>query len=104
MKAIVHIEINDDDRDHLANLIDGKVSKRKVTRAEVVALCQQHIGGLLGAADPSVMDDRTSNDLPQPTEYRAALMIPDPDDIPMMAQPNNPSYVRGWNQVKRGAS
>ena len=106
MKTNVPIELTDADREILANVIDRKDSKRKISRKEVIALCQQHIGGLLGQATAEIMEPdidgseyRAGGDTPTPQP----LMIPDPEDIPLMKSPNDPSYVRGWNQVKRSA-
>jgi hypothetical protein len=47
MKTNVPIQLLDAQRNQLANLIDGKATKRLASRAEIVALCQQHIGGLV---------------------------------------------------------
>lgn len=98
MKTNLQIELTDQQRNHLAQLIDGKPSKREVSRKEVIAICQQHIGGLLGSADNSF--EREQEDLTTPAQFNPLYDI-DPADRPLMAQPNNPGYVRGWNLVKR---
>jgi hypothetical protein len=104
MKTNVQIELTDAERNRLAKMIDGKQSKRLVSRKEVVALAQQHFAGLVGAL---AGDDKTraqimlqsANIPPEKLDIYKA----DPADIPLMAQPDNPGYVRGWNLVKRGA-
>ena len=97
MKTNVSIELNDEQRNRLAILIDGKESKRMATRKEVVELCQRHIGGLAEASEPAKVQIERNQDA-----HAAFISLkPDPEDVALMAQPNNPSYVRGWNQVKR---
>ncbi len=106
MKTNVSIELNDEQRTQLAYWIDSQGGvwpnqrKRMATRKEVVALCQQHIGGLAEAINGQA-EKLHSNDQAQPTKGAVDLLKADPEDIPLMAKPNNPSYVRGWNQVKR---
>ena len=43
MKTIVYIELSDDQRGQLADLLDGKTTSRLATRAEIVATCQRAI-------------------------------------------------------------
>jgi hypothetical protein len=99
MKANVAIEINDEDREVLANLLDGKVTKRKATRQDIVALCEQHIGALVNQA-------RTSNIVktlePKPTlgGTENDLLRIDPEDQAVLAGKPE-SYIIGWNRVKR---
>lgn len=102
MKANVAIEITDYQRDKLANLIDGKVTKRMCTRADVVKLCQQHIGGMIEQAESTII-------VKQPVEAKVAisgdhinhLLTIDPEDQVVLAGKPD-SYVIGWNRVKRG--
>ena len=47
MNTNVQITLSDEERNALAVMLDGKLSKRMISRKEVTALCQQHIGGLL---------------------------------------------------------
>lgn len=103
MKTNVAIELTDGERDTLANIIAGKVNKRLATRQDVVAICRQHIAGLV-ATMPAGEDQPPA---PGAAPIRAAgpgsdLYHPDPADVPLMARPNDPSYVYGWNKVKRG--
>jgi len=112
MKTKVTIELNQAQLNHLACLITGKAIKRTATRKEIVDLCQQHIGGLLGVANPieEPVDPNTVSTPGSVERQRAEahmtlynnLAIPDPEDIHIMKAPGDPSYVRGWNQVKRG--
>ena len=97
MKTNVPIELNDAERSLLADLIDRKQSKRLATRAEVVAIAQQHIAGLVGSKEDDIPPGtRIALDSTQADIYRA-----DPEDVPLMARPDDPGYVRGWNLVKR---
>jgi len=113
MKTRVIIELNDEQLNHLACLISGKPTKRKATRKDIVTLCHKHIGGLLGVANPIPLPEpkgtvgtQGSVERQRADAKRAVydnLSIPDPEDIPLMKAPHDPSYVRGWNQVKRRA-
>ena len=107
MKANVAIEITDHERDKLANLIDGKVTKRMVTRLDVVNLCRQHIGGMIQQAESSVI-------VKQAVEFKVTasvggdifscignpLTVVDPEDQVVLAGKAE-SYIIGWNRVKR---
>ena len=69
MKANVSIDLTDDQRIALANVIDGKVTQRKATRADVVAACQGAIDGLLAIAGSQV--ERAERVEPDPVTARA---------------------------------
>lgn len=105
MKTNVPITLTDDERDKLANIIAGKPNKKLASRRDVVAICQQHIAGLVGS-----IDDRNERERVRIMVQHAKpgtgvdLYRADPEDIPLMARPNDPGYVRGWNLVKRGAA
>ena len=68
MNVNCKISLTDDERNRLAKLIDGKVSKRLATRADV----NDFVKGIM---------DYAVSTAGQP------------------AQPDNPSYMRGWNEV-----
>ena len=98
MKTNLQIELTDDERAALAAVIDGKKSSRLISRKEVIALAQQHISGLMLSTKPFTEEREAHN--------RDARLMPDiykadPEDISLMARPNDPGYVRGWNLVKR---
>lgn len=97
MKTNISIEINDDQRRLLADLVDGKKSARLIKRAELVQLCRQHIGGLLGQADALGPAPTAKPGRPDP--YRL-----DAEDRALMARPDDPGYRRGWNLVKDSAN
>ena len=97
MKTNVPITIDDEGLEILANRIDGKVTKRRATRKEIVAICAQHIEGLIEAtldAEEGAPEPREVSENPL---YQIA-----PGDRALMAQPDNPSYVYGWNKAKSG--
>ncbi len=103
MKINVPIEISNDDLVALSNLIDAKVTKRRATRKDVAALCNQHIGGLIAMAKSHdlvvTLEPDPQFKHPTPTNlYRI-----DPEDQAVLAG-KDPSYIRGWNQVKRSKS
>lgn len=99
MKANIAIEINDEDREVLANLLDGKITKRRVTRKDVVNLCQQHIAGLVEQARGSdIVKTLAPKQALRGTE--ADLLRIDPEDQAILAGKED-SYIRGWNRVKR---
>lgn len=102
------VELTDDQRDAIANMIDGKDTTRLATRKEITAIVQFHVAGLARYAEAKTFEEVHDED-------RDAVMA-DADGTPMsdlyvvddtdplsrtMALPDDPSYVRGWNQVKR---
>ena len=99
MNVNEQFQITDQQRNELAILVDGKKSKRMITRDEVREILQRHLGGLLGNAVEAVAAVPLHH-----TQLFDDLYVIDHDDplSKTMAQPNNPSYVRGWNLVKRG--
>ena len=102
------IELTDDQRDALANQIDGKETTRLATRKEIVAIAQRHIGGVARAAESDTFEDVYEED--QESSALVTAGVPTKGDLyvvdttdPLtrtMAKPEDPSYVRGWNQVK----
>jgi hypothetical protein len=97
MKTNVSIELNDEARDVLANLMDDKDTSRLATRKDVVALCEQHIGGLVATAEDYTYEPEVTDEAIMSSD----LYTIDPGDRALMARPDDDSYVRGWNQVKR---
>lgn len=61
MKTNVSIELTDEQRDMLANVIDGKASKRLATRADVNALVQGLIDQCLAADLPENKPRQAAN-------------------------------------------
>ena len=100
--------MSDADREVLANLIDAKKTKRKVTRSELIQVCQMHIAGMVSRARGNI--DETGRPLNlaiqadiEGRDQRADPLhrIDDRDPLTrLMAHPGDPSYCRGWNQVK----
>ena len=97
MKTNIPIELTDAQRDQLANLVDQKISKRLIRRVEIIEICRQHIGGLCESASESTAAEPLHHN-----QLSGDLYKVDPEDRALMAMPDDPSYVRGWNQVKRG--
>ena len=103
MKTNLGIELTDDERDALANLIDGKDTTRLATRKEISAIAQNHIGGLARRAEAETYEDVHSEDHDaRPLAADNPIYVIDESDplTRAMADPDNPSYVRGWNTVK----
>lgn len=107
MKTNVPIEITDDERCLLANMIDGKEKKRLATRKEVVELCQRHIAALIHQANNAVYKTMVTS---QPSVlivendkvYDAAKhpwYTPDREDEALL-HGKDPEYVFGWNKAK----
>lgn len=109
MKTNLGIELTDDQRDALANMIDGKDTPRMATRKEITAIAQNHLGGMARKAEAETFEDVEESD-----QEAAALIVsgvPVAGDLyvvdltdPLsrtMAHPADPSYVRGWNQVRK---
>ncbi len=99
MKTKVSIELDENDRDVLANLIDQNDTKRLASRNDIVSLCEQHIGGLVSMGQAWTFEEE--QDEADDERYASDLYDIDDGDRPMMGSPDDPSYVRGWNQVKR---
>lgn len=93
----IRIEIDDDTRNRIANIIDGKRTKRLAKRIECVRIAEQHFGGLAHS------EHKRPENLPQ-KPAPGSMYTADHEDVPLMAQPNNPGYVYGWNKVKRGVA
>ena len=55
MKTNVAIELTEEQRDRLANEIDGKVTKRLATRADINAVCAGMIDQLTAEPGPDVL-------------------------------------------------
>ena len=112
MKTNLGIELTDDERDALANLIDGKDTTRLATRKEITAIAQQHVGGLARVAEAKTFEDVEDEDAAGKSIVADPAVHLTPSDLyvvdesdPLtrtMAQPDDPSYVRGWNQVRNG--
>lgn len=101
MKTNVSIELTDEQRDCLANLIDGKDTKRMATRAEITALVTQHVGGLVASAEAWTFEDVDEADDEGNELGRDIYLVDNRDPLTKtMAKPHDASYVRGWNQVK----
>jgi hypothetical protein len=96
MKTNVSIELDDEQLKKLFCALHSKTySNSKATRKDIVATCQQHIGGLIGQIeDPAPSHKAVS---------ASTLYTIDPEDqVVLRGKP--PGYVRGWNLVKRGAA
>ncbi len=104
MKTNLGIELTDDERDALANLIDGKDTTRLATRKEITAIAQRHIGGMARHAEALTFEEVEEEDQDPGVQVGSTgdLYRVDMDD-PLsrtMAKPEDPSYVRGWNQAR----
>jgi len=74
MKVNVKLDIDDRERDVLANFIDGKITKRLATRKDVV----NFVGGCVDSAIMSRDDDETAR---------------------LKELGFDAAYIRGWMQV-----
>lgn len=100
MKVNIAIEIKDEDREVLANLLDGKVTKRKATRKDIVALCQQHVAGLINQSKQSEIIRTVAPKQTLKGTGSDLLRIDSEDQAILAGKPE--SYITGWNRVKRG--
>ena len=100
MKANVSIDISDEQRDRLANLIDGKVTKRLATRKDIVDICNAVIDSM--SAEQEQPQNIEVFEAP-PTRIgglsRSLLEI-DSEDAEIL-KGKSESYIRGWNNTKR---
>jgi len=106
MKANMSIEIDDADRNLLANFLDGKQSKRLATRKEVTGICtalfEQHMAAVKEQTEDSVQSKADSSPVQSKAEQASRLSQIDPEDRRILK--DKPlAYVRGWNRVKHRA-
>ena len=79
--------------------MDQNDTKRLASRNDIKALCEQHIGGLVSAGQAWTFEKDDESE--QEAQAGNDLYTIDPGDRSLMGNPDDPSYVRGWNQVKR---
>jgi hypothetical protein len=99
VKTNISVDLNPKQLGYLATLIDGKVTKRQATRKDVTNLVEQFIGATVAQAEYSagkagIPEDQASYN-PQSDLYQV-----DQADRKFL-DGKDPSYIRGWNQVKR---
>jgi hypothetical protein len=101
MKVNANVEINDEQRNVLARLIDGKTVKRLATRDEV----REYINGCIA----SLVEETRIADVPEteapvattsPRSSTSDLMRIDPEDEEILKD-KEPGFVMGWNRWKR---
>jgi len=109
MRTKIDIDLDEAQRDYLATLLDGKVTKRQVTRVEICNLVHQFIGAITAQAEykgGKADSVELTRDRPSPAIARRSLTeLQDlytvaPEDAQFL-KGKDASYVRGWNQVKR---
>ena len=98
MKTNVPIETSNDALVVLANLIDGKVTKRRATRNDIIMLCQLHLAGLVQETSDSVITSSMK-------VVSESFVIPRPWNTPdeedqLLLQGKSEQYIYGWNKVK----
>jgi hypothetical protein len=98
VKINIPIELNPEQLDSIATLIDNKVTKRMATRKDINTLVGQFIGGLTTQAD------FTAGKVTQDTEALKAspksdlLRIRPGEEKLLAGKPE--SYVYGWNKAR----
>jgi hypothetical protein len=95
MKTNVSIELSDEERGLLADFLDNNETTRLATRKEITVIATAHIAGLVamvGNSEPSGAIEMISAGRPASDIYKARA-----NERRLMAHPDNPSYVRGWN-------
>lgn len=99
MKTNVSIELNPEQLGYLATLIDGKVGRRLATRKDINNLVEQFIGATVAQAEytggKAGIPEDVASYKPQSDLYQV-----DQADRKFL-DGKDPSYIRGWNQVKR---
>jgi hypothetical protein len=95
MKTNVSIDLDDDQRRILANIIDGKTSRRMITRAEVKEFTLGQFAALLSGPTPS-----TPENVYIKAGGYAALAQVAPEDRETLAG-KSVSYIIGHNKVKQ---
>ena len=98
MNVTIKLSISDPDRKALKQLLTGKESSRMVSRAEVNEIINCHWAGVIAQANREPNDDLH----PSVAETKSKLYQIDHRDplTPLMARPDDPGYVRGWNTAR----
>lgn len=95
MKTIVHIELSDEQLSRLADLIDGKTSKRRATRKEVQGIALSSLEGVLAEPVSTPSQPKISAEgLKRPPE----AMIKAAREL-LGRSFNEASYIRGYNKL-----
>ena len=92
MKTVIKIDLDDEALTMLANKIDGKVTKRKATRNEVIEVTTRAVQGLV---HHELAARSGANSLSQFERYSVA----DPEDAAILAGKSK-GFIYGWNKVK----
>ena len=95
MKTNIGIELDDHQRDLLANYFDGKVSKRLATRRDMT----EFVMGCVNMAIQNAMGGET-----QVAAATALTPAEEREVKRLRATGANDSYIRGWIQVMRRAA
>lgn len=101
MNTNIKIKLTDPERNLIARKLDGKKTKRMISRKEVNDLVAGFVEGLLCDIEQEHID-RAGFDIP------AARTLPPPDlsQVPAKYRDRSPQFqagwVRGWNKVKNG--
>ena len=100
MKTNVGIELNDAERNALKALLEGTVTNKMITRAEIGELAQEYFKAMLEVA----LDIK----LPKKEAPRGKVVSIFDHDLYKIATEDKdtlkgklPGYVRGWNIAKR---
>jgi len=101
MNLHLQLELDDYQLIQMGNILDGKKSKRKATKSEVIDL-------LTGAIDFFTFDE--DDDLPEKIRPRKpggkmkvslqSLLVVDKEDA-VLLRGKSANYITGWNRVKR---
>jgi hypothetical protein len=107
MKTNVSIELTDEERDAIATVLDGKMTKRLATRGDIVELVTKFIGGF--TADASY---KAGKEVPETARFNADPTITRGpitklrdlyrirDGEAAMLKGKSDSYIRGWNSAR----
>lgn len=111
MNIYIHLtDITDEMRSHLADIIDGKETKRLAKRAEIVEMVEGVTASIF--ADRIELEDEESPEpelngkkikvakKPKSHSGYADLCRADPEDAKIL-KGKSTSYIIGWNKVKR---
>jgi len=92
MKTVVPIELDDNQRNTLATVLDGRITSRLATRADIKAFVEGCIDAVL------TIETRQRNASPGTVKAEVIDLYHHHDDPHLLNK--SPSYIRGWNQVK----
>lgn len=105
MKVIVHINIDDDERNKIATALDGHESKRMVSRAEIKEVCANAVGTLLNPEGSEDDNERSEIENIEPSSFdwrKEPGFTPSRGDESYLYKPKNSELAAACSAILDG--